>query len=55
MIARRGKPIAKPVRPDARGDATKAAGAAKRVMRIREGITLGQDVTIGQLIDDGRK
>jgi antitoxin (DNA-binding transcriptional repressor) of toxin-antitoxin stability system len=42
MITRRGKPIAKPVRPDARGDATKVAGAAKRVMRIREGITLGQ-------------
>lgn len=55
MITRRGKPIARLVRPDARKDATKAVEAAKRVMRIREGITLGQDVTIRQLIDDGRK
>ncbi len=55
MITRRGKPIAKLVRPDARGDVTKAVEAAERVMRIREGITLGKDVTIRQLIDDGRK
>ncbi len=55
LITRRGKPIAKLVRPDARGDTTKAVEAAKRVMRIREGITLGKDVTIRQLIDDGRK
>lgn len=55
MITRRGKPVAKLVRPDSRGDTTKAVEAAKRVMRIREGITLGKDVTIRQLIDDGRK
>jgi len=55
MITRRGKPVAKLVRPDSGGDTTKAVEAAKRVMRIREGITLGKDVTIRQLIDDGRK
>lgn len=54
MITRRGKPVAKLVRPDARGDTTKAVEAAKRVMRIREGIALGKGVTIRQLIDDGR-
>ena len=54
MITRRGKPVAKLVRPDARGDTTKAVEAAKRVMRIREGIALGKGATIRQLIDDGR-
>lgn len=54
MITRRGKPVAKLVRPDARGDTTKAVEAAKRVMRIREGIALGKGVTIRELIDDGR-
>lgn len=55
MITRRGKPVAKLVRPDTRRDVTKAVEAAHRVMRIREGITLGKDVTIRELIDDGRK
>lgn len=54
MITRRGKPVAKLVQPDARGDTTKAVEAAKRLMRIREGIALGKGVTIRELIDDGR-
>lgn len=54
-ITRRGKPVARLVRHDARGDRRRAEDAARRIMELREGITLGDDVTISDLIDEGRR
>lgn len=54
-ITRRGRPIAKLVRPDAGPDRTKGIAAAQRILALRKGVTLGKDVTLKELIEDGRR
>ena len=53
VITRRGKPVAKLVRPEAGVDRAKAVAAVRRVMLLREGMTLGPGVTVRDLIDEG--
>lgn len=55
VITRRGKAVAKLVRPDASGDRSKALAAARRIMELRKGVILGEDLTLKQLIDEGRR
>jgi antitoxin (DNA-binding transcriptional repressor) of toxin-antitoxin stability system len=55
MITRRGKPVAKLVRPGAATDRGAAVAAARRVMALREGVTLGGGVRLKDLIDNGRR
>lgn len=54
-ITRRGKPVARLVRHDAGQDRERAVAAARRIMELRKGLTLGDDVTIRDLIDEGRR
>lgn len=54
-ITRRGKPVARLVRHDARENRERAVEAARRIMELRKGITLGDEVTIRELIDEGRR
>jgi len=55
VITRRGKPIAKLVPTDAGADRTKALAAARRMMALRKGVVLGDDVSVKDLIDEGRR
>ncbi len=54
-ITRRGKAVARlvPVKPDF--DRVKAMQAAKELLEIRKGITLGPDLTIKELRNEGRR
>lgn len=54
-ITRRGKPVARLVPFDAGVDRAKGLAAAKRIMALRQGVTLGGTVTIRELIDEGRR
>ncbi len=53
VITRRGKPVAKLVSATAGSDRAKAVAAAHRIMALRQGVTLGGDVTLKGLIYDG--
>lgn len=53
-ITRRGKPVAKIVRHDASGR-ERALEAIERVTKLREKFILGDDATVRDLIDDGRR
>jgi prevent-host-death family protein len=52
-ITRRGKPVARLVRPAAVFDQTAARAAANRIRKRRKGVTLG-GLTIKGLINEGR-
>ena len=54
-ITRRGKPIAKLVRPGDNADRAKGLAAAHRIMQMRAGVTLGEGVTLKDLINEGRR
>ena len=53
-ITRRGKAVAKLVRADAGFDRARARAAVTRVKELRKGLTLGGDITLRELIDEGR-
>jgi prevent-host-death family protein len=55
MITRHGKPIAKLVSPDFQPDRSRAMAAVDRLRELSKGLTLGDDVTIKQLIEEGRR
>ncbi len=55
VITRRGKPVAKLIGADVGADRTKAIAAAHRIMALRKGVTLGEGLTIRELIDEGRR
>ena len=55
VITRRGKAVAKLVRPDAGVDMARGEAAVRRVMALRQGVTLGGGVTLKELIDEGRR
>lgn len=54
IITRRGKPVAKLVPASAGHDRAAAQAAARRIVELRKGVTLGPDVTLQDLIDEGR-
>ena len=53
-ITRRGKPVAKLVRAHAAPPRKRASAAADRLRALRREVTLGGDVTLRELIDEGR-
>jgi prevent-host-death family protein len=53
-ITRRGKPVARLVRPAMVLDRTAAKAAAARIRKRRKGVTLG-DLGIKDLINEGRR
>jgi prevent-host-death family protein len=55
IITRRGKPVAKLVPSGAGVDRARALAAVHRVIALRQGITLGDGVTVRELIDEGRR
>jgi prevent-host-death family protein len=55
MITRRGRPVAKLVAPIESFDRAKAIDAAHRIMALRKGVTLGRDITLKELIEEGRR
>ena len=54
-ITRRGKPVAKLVRPDAGADRGTALAAVARMRALRDGVTLGGAASLRDLIEDGRR
>lgn len=54
VITRRGKPAARLVAIE-KGDRQQAVEAALRIMELRKNNILGGDVTIKELIEEGRK
>ncbi len=55
IIKQRGKPVAKLVPSGAGVDHARALAAVHRVIALRRGITLGDGVTVRELIDEGRR
>lgn len=54
-ITRRGKPVAKLVSPHVAPDRKRALAAVRRIKALRRGVTLGDGVTLKELIDEGRR
>lgn len=54
-ITRHGRPVAKLVSPDFKSDRSRAIAAAKELGEIAKGHTLGDELTIKDLIDGGRR
>jgi prevent-host-death family protein len=55
VITRRGKPVARLVREAAFVDREKARRAAADIVALRKGVTLGDDITLKELIAEGRR
>ena len=55
IITRRGRPVVKLVRLDGGKDRAKAMAAARRIMTLRQDVTLGEGATLKELIDEGRR
>lgn len=55
LITRRGKPVARLVSAEPGFDRAKARRAAEGLLELSKGLTLGDDVTIRELIDEGRE
>ncbi len=55
MITRRGRPVARLVRADGGIDRTRARRAAEGLRALSAEVTLGEDLTIRDLVADGRK
>jgi len=55
MITRHGKPVAKLVSPDFKPDRSRAMAAVERLRELSRSQTLGDDLTIKQLIEEGRR
>lgn len=56
VITRRGKPIARLVAMNEGGrDRAKARAAVARILELSKGMSLGGEVTIKELINEGRR
>jgi antitoxin (DNA-binding transcriptional repressor) of toxin-antitoxin stability system len=55
VITRRGKPVARLVRETAIPNRAKARRAAADIVAMRQGATLGPEITLKDLIDEGRE
>ncbi len=54
VITRRGKPVARLVREAAIPNRDRARQAAADIIAMRRGVTLGEGITLRDLIDEGR-
>ena len=54
VITRRGKPVARLVREVGLADREKARQAILTMFAARKGVTLGEGITVKELIDEGR-
>jgi prevent-host-death family protein len=54
-ITRRGKPVARLIGMGDDSDRTRVRAAAQRIKELSKGITLGDGLTIRDLIDEGRR
>ena len=55
VITRHGKPVAKLVSPDFKADRSRAIAAGEELAELAKGLTLGDGVTIKDLINEGRR
>ena len=55
MITRHGKPVARLVSPDFKPDRSRAIAVGERLRAVSRNLTLGDDVTIRRLIEEGRR
>ncbi len=55
VITRRGKPVARLVSANTGVDRARSVAAAKRIIALRKGVTLGPDISLKDLIDEGRR
>jgi len=53
-ITRRGKPVAMLVSPEGVANRAQAHAAVEEIKALRRGITLGEGLTLRDLIDEGR-
>jgi prevent-host-death family protein len=54
LITKHGQPVAQLVPPEAE-DKPDPCGAMRRIRELRKGVTLGPDLTIRDLIEEGRR
>jgi prevent-host-death family protein len=54
LITKHGQPVAQLVPPPAE-DAPDPRGAMQRIRELRKGVTLGPELTIRDLIEEGRR
>jgi prevent-host-death family protein len=54
VITRRGKPVARLVREADFIDRTQALAAVAAMKKLREGVTLGEGLSVRDLIEEGR-
>jgi prevent-host-death family protein len=55
VITRRGRPVARLVKHDPEAARERARAAAERIREIRKELTLGEGITVVDLIKEGRK
>jgi len=53
-ITRRGKPVAKLISIESRAGRDRALAALQEVKALRQGLSLGPDISLRDLIDEGR-
>ena len=53
-ITRRGKPVARLISIEARASRDRALAALQDVKALRQGLSLGPDISLRDLIDEGR-
>jgi len=55
IITRRGKPVARLVSAASGIDRARSLAAVQRIAELRKGVTLGEGITIRELIEEGRR
>ena len=55
LITKHGQPVAQLVPPEAEDKPASPRGAMRRIRELRKGVTLGHDLTIRDLIEEGRR
>jgi prevent-host-death family protein len=54
LITKNGQPVAQLVPPDA-GDKPEAREAMRRMRELRKGVVLGADLSLRELVEEGRR
>ncbi len=54
LLTRRGKPVAKLVSAETQVSRDRALAALQEVKALRQGLTLGSDISLRDLINEGR-
>lgn len=55
VITRRGRPVAKLVPLAGQADRARTRAVVQRIHTLRRGLTLGNDLTLKELIEQGRR